>query len=105
MNLFKVMAMAVLLLNTPLALAVETTGEGGAPARAAAAAPAVTRVNVNTADVMALTALKGVGEKKAQAIIAYRKAHGAFTSLEQLEAVPGIGPGIIARNKHLIVFR
>ena len=60
---------------------------------------------MNTADALTLTGLKGVGEKKAQAIIAYRKAKGPFSSLEQLEAVPGIGPAIIAKNKSAIVFR
>jgi competence protein ComEA len=60
---------------------------------------------VNTADVMALTSLKGVGEKKAQAIIAYRKKNGPFSSMAEFEAVPGVGPSIIEKNKNQIVFR
>lgn len=74
-------------------------------AQAAQAAPAVGRVNVNTADVSTLARLHGVGEKKAQAIVAYRKSHGPFNSLAQFEEVPGIGAAIIAKNKSAIVFR
>lgn len=65
-----------------------------------AAAP----VNVNTAPPAQLRTLKGVGEKKARAIIAYRKAHGPFRSLDDFEQVPGIGPALIDRNQHRIVF-
>lgn len=68
---------------------------------AAAAAP----VNINSADVAALTTLKGIGEKKARAIVAYRKAHGAFATLADFEAVKGIGPGLIAANRDRIRFR
>lgn len=68
-------------------------------------APVTGRINVNTADAATLTHLKGIGEKKAQAIVAYRKQNGPFNSLEQFQAVPGIGPSIIAQNKAVIVFR
>lgn len=63
------------------------------------------RINVNTANVAALTALKGVGEKKAQAIVAYRREHGPFNSLDQFEEVPGIGPALIENNRGRIIFR
>lgn len=48
-------------------------------------------VNINTATVSTLSQLKGIGEKRAQAIIAYRQQHGKFTSLDELAKVPGIG--------------
>lgn len=97
---------ALMLLTPPLALAAESTDAAETvQAKPAATVPAAARINVNTADVLTLTGLKGIGEKKAQAIINYRKEHGPFSSLEQFEAVPGIGPSIIAKNKNLIVFR
>lgn len=104
MRLQNLLLPAFLLFSTVPALAEEAPA---APAAVAAkSAPAVAgRINVNTADALTLTGLKGVGEKKAQAIIAYRKSKGPFNSLEQLEAVPGIGPSIIAKNKSAIVFR
>lgn len=49
------------------------------------------QVNINTANVKELTALKGIGEKKAKAIILYRKANGKFKSASDLSNVKGIG--------------
>ncbi len=57
-------------------------------------------VNLNTADTEALTTLKGVGIKKAEAIIAWREANGAFGSVEQLLEVKGIGVAILDDNRN-----
>jgi len=54
-------------------------------------------VNINKADVKTLSTLKGLGPKKARAIVAYREEHGRFKSVEDLNQVKGIGKGIIAR--------
>lgn len=48
-------------------------------------------VNINTADVATLDSLDGIGEKKAEAIVAYRTEHGEFKTLEDLKEVSGIG--------------
>lgn len=56
----------------------------------------VERININTATVSELTALDGIGTKRAEAIVRYRQAHGPFTSVEELLNVPGIGEGILA---------
>jgi competence ComEA-like helix-hairpin-helix protein len=50
------------------------------------------RVNPNQADALRLTAVPGVGEALAQAIVRFREAHGAFRRLSDLREVPGIGP-------------
>lgn len=52
-------------------------------------------VNINTASKEELLTLKGVGEKRAQEIIDYRKKNGNFKSIDDLEKVPGIGPGLM----------
>lgn len=52
----------------------------------------VGKLSINTATVTELTTLSGVGEKTAQAIVAYRESHGGFSSVEQLQEVKGIGP-------------
>lgn len=48
-------------------------------------------VHVNTASQDELCALKGVGPKLADKIIAFREAHGPFKNGSDLEKVPGIG--------------
>jgi competence protein ComEA len=56
---------------------------------------AVAAVNINTATKEELTSLRGIGEKRAQDIIDYRTKNGPFKSVDDLERVPGIGPGIM----------
>ena len=74
----------------------------GAPfALGPAPSAAGTAVNLNTAPREALLTLPGIGPSKADAIVAYREAHGPFASLDAVLNVPGIGPGILARIKGL----
>ena len=49
-------------------------------------------VSLNNASASELTALPGVGEATAAAIVAHREANGPFTAVEQLMDVRGIGP-------------
>lgn len=48
-------------------------------------------VNVNKANSAQLQTLNGIGPSKAQEILTYRKAHGAFKSVDELVNVKGIG--------------
>lgn len=50
------------------------------------------RININTAEAWLLKALPGIGDIRAQAIIAYRAANGPFNSVDELLMVVGIGP-------------
>jgi len=57
-------------------------------------------VDINTANAMVISkTLKGVGLKKAQAIVAYREKHGKFKTVEDLAKVQGIGKKTVALNK------
>ena len=49
------------------------------------------QLNINTATVDELTLLPGIGEVLAERIVAYRIAHGPYTSIEELTNVTGIG--------------
>ncbi|MBK6673874.1 MAG: ComEA family DNA-binding protein [Proteobacteria bacterium] len=60
-------------------------------------------VNVNTADAATLSReLKGIGMKRAEAIVEYRRRFGPFKSAEELALVKGIGPAAIQKNRDLI---
>ena len=60
-------------------------------------------VNVNTADAAAIAEeLKGVGLKKAQAIIEYRTTNGDFKTIESLTEVKGIGLKTVEKNRENI---
>ena len=48
------------------------------------------KVNINTADVNQLQQLSGIGQTRAEAIIAYRNEHGAFAKVEDIMKVSGI---------------
>jgi competence protein ComEA len=62
-------------------------------------------VNINRADAQQISAgLKGIGPKKAEAIIAYRNQHGAFKSLHDLENVKGIGEKTVQALANDVVF-
>ena len=52
-------------------------------------------IDINAADVYDLQRLPGIGEKRALDIVAWREEHGPFQSVDQLDEVSGIGPGII----------
>lgn len=54
-------------------------------------------INVNIAKADDLASLKGLGVKKAQAIIDYRNKQGKFSSIDDLKQVNGIGDKIISR--------
>ena len=81
-------------------------GAGGgavaAPGEAASPAPAGARVHLNSATLEQLDALPGVGPVTAQKIIDYRTKKGAFSSVEELDAVPGIGPARLAQLTELV---
>jgi competence protein ComEA len=58
------------------------------------------QVNINTADADTLsTELSGIGQSKAEAIVAYREQHGPYRQLEDLTNVKGIGIATIEKNK------
>lgn len=56
-------------------------------------------LDINTASVEELTQLKGIGEKKAQAIVAYRTKKKCFKSLDELQNVKGIGEAFFKNNE------
>ena len=57
-------------------------------------------ININTADKETLMeTIKGVGDKRAEAIIAYREKNGPFNSVDELAEISGIGQSIVDKNR------
>ena len=56
-------------------------------------------VDLNTATSDQLQSVNGIGPKKAEAIIEYRKKNGQFKSVEDLDKVPGFGKATVDKVK------
>lgn len=57
------------------------------------------KININTASVTVLTnSVKGIGVKRAEAIVNYRDAHGLFKTVEDLANVSGIGAHFVEKH-------
>ena len=65
--------------------------------------PDLSPLDLNTATVEQLQTLPGIGPELAERIAAWREEHGAFTSVEQIMEVPGIGEGKFAALEGRIV--
>jgi competence protein ComEA len=61
------------------------------------------KVNINSASAEQISsAMSGIGDSKAEAIVKYRKQHGKFKTIDELESVDGIGAKTIEKNKDRI---
>jgi len=89
------LAIGLLVVTSPATIAAEKSTKSPS----IASQQAEVKVNINKASVIDLTNLKGVGEKKAMAIIEYRNTVGKFTSVEQLMEVKGIGKSTLEKNR------
>jgi competence protein ComEA len=97
--------LAALLVDGQQVLVPGPAPPGGAPDSGSAvpgATPGSTLINVNTATLDELETLPGIGEVLAQAVVTYREEHGPFTSVDQLEAVSGIGPATLEEIRDLV---
>lgn len=76
---------------------------GGAAASSPAGSSPSAPLDLNSATLEQLEALPGIGPVTAQKILDYRQQHGAFHSVDELQGVPGIGPSHMAQLKGLVI--
>lgn len=80
--------------------AASTSTSASSSAASASSGPASgDLINLNTATAADLQKLNGIGEKKAEQIIAYRQEKGSFKSIDELKEVSGIGDKTFAAIK------
>lgn len=66
---------------------------------------ALQKVNINTADKDILCTLPGIGETRAESILAYRREHGSFTKIEDIMLVSGIKENSFQKIKEYITIK
>ena len=99
MKLVVVMILTLMVAFSVSAAVAGTPKTTAATVVKAPAAAAVDMININTADAATLTKIKGIGPKKAEAIIAYRTANGNFKTIDDLKKVKGIGAKLFEKIK------
>ena len=57
------------------------------------------KINLNQATKEDLMKISGIGDKKADKILAYRQSHGQFKTIEELQNVDGFGEKTVAKLK------
>lgn len=95
----KARVLAVLLSLSAVSLPIYANGNADKQS-VKTTATASQRINLNTADVHALTgSFKGIGKKRAEAIVAYRTEHNGFKSIEELAQIKGFSQRFVTTNK------
>jgi competence protein ComEA len=88
MKLFHTLLFTLILLTSSSAMSAQAPAE---------------KININTANAEQIaTTMTGIGESKAEAIVEYRKTHGKFKSVNDLENVDGVGAKTVEKNKDKI---
>ncbi|MFV3288171.1 ComEA family DNA-binding protein [Pseudomonas sp. NY11955] len=81
-----------------------TTVPESVPVVAQVQAQEAQRLDLNKADALTLQKeLNGIGKAKAEAIVAYREAHGPFASVDELLEIKGIGSALLERNRDKVM--
>ncbi len=61
------------------------------------------KVDLNTASKETLMTLPGIGEARAEAILAYRSEHGRFASIEEIQNISGIKSALFEKIREKIM--
>lgn len=97
MKVLSFKALSCALLTTTLLLNSNSISAAPKPVTESVAIEQV--VSLNNSTIEDLLTLKGIGQKKAQAILSYREKVGGFKSVEDLMKVNGVGEKVLIDNK------
>ena len=102
-RLFTMIAVAAMLLAGSGLLAAADATPGAGEAVAGESAVDELKVNINTDDAETIASgLKGIGQKRAEAIVQFRETNGPFSEASELAEIKGIGARIVEDNANLI---
>jgi len=87
--------------DQPIAVRVPATS----PVAAASPAKAVSKVNLNRASADELQTLPGVGPVLAQRMVDWRKAHGRYRTVDDLQEIKGIGKKRLEQLRPLVTVK
>lgn len=85
--------------STPVSSSASSSSSSSSVSSSTSGAASGDLINLNTATASDLQKLNGIGEKKAEQIIAYRQEKGSFKSIDELKEVSGIGDKTFAAIK------
>jgi competence protein ComEA len=77
----------------------------GAPAPATTSVKTALKVNLNRAGVDELQTLPGIGPVLAQRMVEWRKAHGRYRTVDELQEVKGIGKKRLEQLRPLVTVK
>jgi len=80
----------------------EVAGAASAPTSSSGGTTVAGKININSASAEQLDTLPGIGPAYAARIIQYRESNGAFSSIEEIKEVSGIGDATFEKIKDLI---
>jgi competence protein ComEA len=84
---------------------IATQAPAALPVTAADPATAEPKINLNRASVDELQALPGVGPVLAQRMVEWRKAHGRYRTVDELQEVAGIGKKRMEQLRPLVMVK
>lgn len=93
----KLMTITLSILLSCASLSAIAVGDKQSVISASKIATVPAKISINRASAKQLTALKGIGPKRAKDIVAYRQAHGSFKKIADLSKVKNINNKAVAR--------
>ncbi len=106
MRIKKILSLLTLIVTFGVTFLSAQNAFSAADSQTHAVSIATGKININSADAHTLaSSIKGIGLKKAQAIVDYREAYGPFSNIQDLVSVSGIGEKTVEKNAALLTVK